>query len=881
MADIALAAGQATVRGMPSFSVTVDATGENRRRKVAAWTGIPQASGTAGAEVTGAAVALEGGVEAPYAANGGTLAVPRRRRFVGHTGFLAVLRAAADSTDEKGSAFLPLGGGGVGSVAEDAPKRYYPIGNETGDAVAVEYRLNPSTTDDTDELRIVHVGSLDARDVDEVVVDLYEAQSAPSEGSQTTGNGLTSDQLHKLESIQTGAEVNVQTDWNETDAEADAYLKNKPTLFSGDFNDLSNVPDTAEQWPDYGDITGQKPPVNAEPNPTSIPWNLLTGVPSFASRWADWAEVTGKPTLRNPGDAFVAGVLVGATREKLQDILDSFTTGGWADVAGTIASVPAVGVATRATQFSATDIKAAAYALSGSTGPRLENRYLPITVPVDYEYGLARLRLRIGVGPGDYDENEPVENQWLPLSGQNVAHITSDANYRYYAIFLADIPAATNWIVQVNDRWEINENVVAIPRLTVQEDGDTQGTAESINTLNFTGAGIGVAIDGGKATVTNTPPTLPSLATQDAMEAGIDTSPVLVSARLVNDAIAALAMFPYPAAQPFESGKEGRVQIEQHETIRPVNRMIAFPELRTNPYVPPGQGGTWDGTSTIGTTAVQIPGVGRITYYPTTHYETALRGIFTFTPQSEYQRGFGANRLVMATDVDGANTQTMALTAGAHGRFNSAAASAANRITTTQTAEQRQRWFNLINAAGNYEYNNQDDVRNRYLTLTAFAKEVLLRSQRTPESIARPATGWPNSNVYVHAATTPMPFQFSSAMDDALWFQIGFTGATGYEIHASHGVAVWSPWVSCQLAKQWPRLASPYATGGENYAPRYNNDESTRYDQAVNAVKAVGHNRMELTMRIGTDNYPRFHASDGWARLGKILLRYSPIPIQA
>ena len=51
----------------------------------------------------------------------------------------------------------------------------------------------------------------------------------------------------KLNGIAEGAEVNVQSDWNESATTSDAYIKNKPTLAavatSGDYNDLSNKPD--------------------------------------------------------------------------------------------------------------------------------------------------------------------------------------------------------------------------------------------------------------------------------------------------------------------------------------------------------------------------------------------------------------------------------------------------------------------------------------------------------------------------------------------------------------------------------------------------------------------------------------------------------------
>ena len=58
------------------------------------------------------------------------------------------------------------------------------------------------------------------------------------EGLTLTGNTLsvtnpfTADNETKLDGIETGAEVNVQSDWNLTTATADGFIKNKPTLFS-------------------------------------------------------------------------------------------------------------------------------------------------------------------------------------------------------------------------------------------------------------------------------------------------------------------------------------------------------------------------------------------------------------------------------------------------------------------------------------------------------------------------------------------------------------------------------------------------------------------------------------------------------------------------
>lgn len=45
-----------------------------------------------------------------------------------------------------------------------------------------------------------------------------------------TDNNLTNTLKNKLDGIESGAEVNVQADWNETNTASDAYIKNKPTI---------------------------------------------------------------------------------------------------------------------------------------------------------------------------------------------------------------------------------------------------------------------------------------------------------------------------------------------------------------------------------------------------------------------------------------------------------------------------------------------------------------------------------------------------------------------------------------------------------------------------------------------------------------------------
>ena len=51
----------------------------------------------------------------------------------------------------------------------------------------------------------------------------------------------------KLDGIADGAEVNVQSDWDEVDINSDAFIQNKPTLFSGSYNDLSDTPSIPDE----------------------------------------------------------------------------------------------------------------------------------------------------------------------------------------------------------------------------------------------------------------------------------------------------------------------------------------------------------------------------------------------------------------------------------------------------------------------------------------------------------------------------------------------------------------------------------------------------------------------------------------------------------
>ena len=49
-------------------------------------------------------------------------------------------------------------------------------------------------------------------------------------GKGLSTNDFTTAHMNKLSGIESGAEVNVQADWNETDVNSDSYIQNKPTI---------------------------------------------------------------------------------------------------------------------------------------------------------------------------------------------------------------------------------------------------------------------------------------------------------------------------------------------------------------------------------------------------------------------------------------------------------------------------------------------------------------------------------------------------------------------------------------------------------------------------------------------------------------------------
>ena len=84
----------------------------------------------------------------------------------------------------------------------------------------------------------------------------------------------------------TGGSSQIQSDWNQTNTGAVDFIKNKPTLFSGSYNDLSNKPTLFSG--SYNDLTNK-------PTIFSGNYNDLTNKPTLFS--GAYNDLTGRPTL--------------------------------------------------------------------------------------------------------------------------------------------------------------------------------------------------------------------------------------------------------------------------------------------------------------------------------------------------------------------------------------------------------------------------------------------------------------------------------------------------------------------------------------------------------------------------------------------------------
>lgn len=118
----------------------------------------------------------------------------------------------------------PIGSAPDFLALTDAPDSYV---GQAGKAVAVK-----PTEDGVEFISISGLGDMKVSVYDPTGV-AKDAFDTDNHTSGTINKVYTATEQSKLAGIASGAEVNVQADWNESNSGSDAYIKNKPTIPSG------------------------------------------------------------------------------------------------------------------------------------------------------------------------------------------------------------------------------------------------------------------------------------------------------------------------------------------------------------------------------------------------------------------------------------------------------------------------------------------------------------------------------------------------------------------------------------------------------------------------------------------------------------------------
>lgn len=121
------------------------------------------------------------------------------------------VRTAIDAIDAGASVMGEV----VAAALVDLDSRIQDVADAAGDI-----NLGTRTADSIDAQTLL-VGGENIRDLLDEKVDKVE-------GKGLSSNDFTDTLKSKLDNIASGAEVNVQADWNETNSSSDAYVKNKP-----------------------------------------------------------------------------------------------------------------------------------------------------------------------------------------------------------------------------------------------------------------------------------------------------------------------------------------------------------------------------------------------------------------------------------------------------------------------------------------------------------------------------------------------------------------------------------------------------------------------------------------------------------------------------
>lgn len=128
--------------------------------------------------------------------------------------------------------------------------------------------------DTTARTRLSQLSNVENKNVATIKNEILTSANVKSALGTGTNDGtfLAKDGTWK---VPTG-DSNVQSDWNEADSTSDAYIKNKPTLFSGNYNDLTNKPTIPSTYGNIAYNVASQSTSGAVTIDGSIPLHIIT-----------------------------------------------------------------------------------------------------------------------------------------------------------------------------------------------------------------------------------------------------------------------------------------------------------------------------------------------------------------------------------------------------------------------------------------------------------------------------------------------------------------------------------------------------------------------------------------------------------------------------
>ena len=308
-----------------------------------------------------------------------------------------------------------------------------------------------------------------AKEATKPVYDYSEIENTPT--IPTNVGELTND-ANYITLEQVPAQVNA--DWNAT--EGAAQILNKPELFSGDYNDLTNKPTIPTVPTNVGAFTNDAGYITAAEVPAvSVPTNVsafdndaeyvttnqlnaanyITAADVPAQVNADWNATTGAAQILNKPELF-SGDYNDLTNKPTIPTVPT-NVGAFTNDAGYITAeeVPAVSVPTNVSAFTndaeyvtTNQLNAANYITAAD---------VPAQVNADWNAttGAAQILNKPELFSGDYNDltNKPA----IPTVPTNVGEFNNDAGY----ITAADIAGLLNTVNELNRKVDSLEDVVS------------------------------------------------------------------------------------------------------------------------------------------------------------------------------------------------------------------------------------------------------------------------------------------------------------------------------------------------------------------------------------------------------------------------------------